>query len=105
MQSVAVADNKPGALAPDHGWSWVNSSLDSFIAIFTAGAISVYLVGWYGYHSPAAVVALYAALLLGGIPILVRLLVSAVRLEFGSDLLAGFSIVTAALLKEYLVAA
>jgi len=104
MQSVASADYKLYALSADYGGSWVSSGLDSFMAIFTAGAIMGYLVGWYGYHSTVAVVALYAVLIAGGIPILVRLLASAVRLEFGSDLLAGFSIVTAALLKEYLVA-
>ncbi|TWU36541.1 Zinc-transporting ATPase [Novipirellula aureliae] len=45
---------------------------------------------------------LYAALVLGGIPLVVDLLNKLARGEFGSDLLAGISIVTAAFLGEYL---
>lgn len=47
---------------------------------------------------------LYLALLAGGLPLLVGLVRQLLKLEFGSDWLAGFSIVTAALLHEYLVA-
>ena len=39
---------------------------------------------------------------LGGLPIVVELLVKLVQREFGSDLLAGISIVTSVLLGEYL---
>jgi len=45
---------------------------------------------------------LFVALAWGGIPLVGGLLLKAVRREFGSDLLAGISIVTAALLGEYL---
>ncbi|MCO6046361.1 heavy metal translocating P-type ATPase [Aeoliella sp. ICT_H6.2] len=45
---------------------------------------------------------LIAALLLGGIPLVAELLVKMFRGEFGSDLLAGISILTAAILGEYL---
>jgi heavy metal translocating P-type ATPase len=45
---------------------------------------------------------LYVALLLGGLPIVAELLVKLARREFGSDLLAGISIVTSVLLGEYL---
>jgi heavy metal translocating P-type ATPase len=45
---------------------------------------------------------LVAVLTLGGIPLVLELLGNVVRLEFGSDLLAGISIVTSALLGEYL---
>src|SRR5581483_5900198 len=47
---------------------------------------------------------LYLALLAGGIPLLIGLAGQLFKLEFGSDWLAGFSIVTATLLHEYLVA-
>ncbi len=77
---------------------------DRFIAIFTAVAIFVYLGGRFAFHFSFAVLALYLALLVGGIPLLFVLARNAVRLEFGSDLLAGFSIVTGILLHEYLVA-
>ncbi|MGE5192762.1 MAG: HAD-IC family P-type ATPase, partial [Deltaproteobacteria bacterium] len=45
---------------------------------------------------------LLMTLLLGGVPQVAELLVKLVRREFGSDLLAGISIVTSVLLGEYL---
>lgn len=45
---------------------------------------------------------LLIALLIGGIPLVIGLLRKCLNLEFGSDLLAGISIVTAILLGEYL---
>jgi len=48
---------------------------------------------------------LFAALLIGGLPMVWQLLKKLFKREFGSDLLAGISILTAILLAEYLVAA
>lgn len=48
---------------------------------------------------------LLAVLVLGGLPLVVELAVKALRGEFGSDLLAGVSILTAAVLGEYLAGA
>jgi heavy metal translocating P-type ATPase len=45
---------------------------------------------------------LYVALALGGVPLVWGLFVKLIRGEFGSDLLAGISIVTATVLGEYL---
>jgi heavy metal translocating P-type ATPase len=45
---------------------------------------------------------LYIALALGGGPLVFELLLNLVRREFGSDLLAGISIVTSVILDEYL---
>ena len=45
---------------------------------------------------------LYVALALGGVPIVIELLFKIFNREFGSDLLAGISIVTSVLLDEYL---
>lgn len=45
---------------------------------------------------------LYGALLLGGGPLVVELAIKLFKREFGSDLLAAISIVTAVLLQEYL---
>jgi heavy metal translocating P-type ATPase len=74
------------------------------IAILAVVAIVAHLVLRYGYQvaSPAADYPLYAALLLGGAPLVIDLLGNVIRREFGSDLLAGMSIVTAVLLGEYL---
>ena len=48
---------------------------------------------------------LLAVVLLGGVPLVWELLRKALRRQFGSDLLAGISIVTAVLLDEHLAAA
>jgi len=48
---------------------------------------------------------LLVVLLLGGLPLVVELAVKAYRGEFGSDLLAGVSILTAAVLEQYLAGA
>jgi heavy metal translocating P-type ATPase len=48
---------------------------------------------------------LWIVLGFGGLPLLVELLAKVMKLQFGSDLLAGISIVTAVLLGEYLAGA
>ncbi len=45
---------------------------------------------------------LWIAFLLGGVPLVYELVLKAIRREFGSDLLAGISIVTSLILGEYL---
>ncbi|MBX9652308.1 cadmium-translocating P-type ATPase [bacterium] len=50
----------------------------------------------------ASLLPLWIALLFGGIPLVFGLLMKVVSFEFGSDLLAGISIITAVLLGEYL---
>lgn len=79
------------------------------IAVLTVVCIAVYLVaryllaGWLPTTSPAVWNApLYLALGLGGLPLVVGLLRAVARGEFGSDLLAGISIVTSVVLGEYL---
>lgn len=57
-------------------------------------------VRWRGIAMHEAPLVL--VLILGGVPLVLGLLGQLVRGEFGSDLLAGISIVTAALLGEYL---
>ena len=83
-----------------------NFRRDRFIALFTAVCIAVSLVARYGLkQTTLSDIPLWAALAVGGLPLLIDLLRKAFALDFGSDLLAGFSIVTAILLREYLVAA
>ena len=50
----------------------------------------------------ASLIPLYAVLLFGGVPLTYHLARKAVRRQFGSDLLAGISIVTSGVLGEYL---
>ncbi len=74
------------------------------IAILALLAIIAHLGLRYGcrFDGPVAQFPLFAALLLGGGPLVIDLLGNVARREFGSDLLAGISIVTAVLLGEYL---
>ena len=74
------------------------------IAAIALTAIVAHLVLRYMVHTTGttANAPLWAALALGGVPLVVELGRKAIRLEFGSDLLAGISIVTAAILGEYL---
>jgi heavy metal translocating P-type ATPase len=91
---------------PESPTNWLKEyGNDAPIAIFTALAILAHLLLRYvwriGHHD---LLPLYLALLIGGIPLLIGLTRQAFKLEFGSDWLAGISIVTATLLHEYLVA-
>ncbi len=73
--------------------------------MFTCAAVLAHLFLRYvwpvGFYD---VLPLYLALLAGGVPLLIGLGRQLLKVEFGSDWLAGFSIVTATLLHEYLVA-
>src|SRR5579859_5115879 len=80
---------------------------ETFIAGLTLLAIAAHLVLRYGTQvSPSrALLPLYLALLVGGTPLVWDLFKKLVRREFGSDLLAGISILTSVLLGQYLVGA
>jgi heavy metal translocating P-type ATPase len=75
------------------------------IAPLAIAAISTYLLLRYVLDAARAVylTPLFVVLILGGVPLLITLLRKAAAREFGSDLLAGISIVTSVLLGEYLV--
>jgi heavy metal translocating P-type ATPase len=76
----------------------------SVIALLAIVAIVVHLCLRFLLSTPPAVhqFPLLVALVLGGVPLVWELLVKLLRREFGSDLLAGISIVTSVLLGEYL---
>ena len=57
-----------------------------------------------GVGTEAATWPLIAAIVFGGLPLLVGLVKQALARQFGSDLLAGLSILTAVILDEYLIA-
>jgi heavy metal translocating P-type ATPase len=77
------------------------------IAIFAVLAITIHLILRFAIHSSDAVAnfPLFATFVFGGIPLVAELLHKLWKLEFGSDLLAGISIVTSLLLGEYLAGA
>ncbi len=77
---------------------------DELIALLTTAAIVAHLALHFVLEEPSALdrVPLYLALAAGGGPLVYDLGRKALRREFGSDLLAGISIVTAILLGQYL---
>ncbi len=87
-------------------WSWLTEyGKDAPIAILTCVAIAMHLLLRHVWHTgPLDVLPLYVALAAGGIPLLAGLVRQLFKLRFGSDWLAGFSIVTGVLLHQYLVA-
>jgi heavy metal translocating P-type ATPase len=80
------------------------SRTQAVIAAGTLVLIALHLVLRYGIGTGADL-PLLAALLFGGGPLVLGLLGKLFRGEFGSDLLAGISIVTSVLLGEYLAGA
>ena len=79
-------------------------SRETLIAAFTLVMIAAHLLLRFVFVRSAIQqnVPLWAALAFGGVPLVWELTVKMFRREFGSDLLAGISIVTSALLDEYL---
>jgi hypothetical protein len=93
-----------------HHWrAWWPSATEraTIIAALAAAGIVAHLALRWG--SNASTVArdlpLYVALAAGGVPLVLSLALRLVRRQFGSDLLAGISIVAAVLLEEYLAGA
>lgn len=81
--------------------------LHTLIAVFAVAAIAGHLVLRFAFHASPSIsdIPLLAALLLGGGPLVFELALRLIKFEFGSDLLAGISIVTSVLLGEYLAGA
>lgn len=78
-----------------------------FIAILTSVGIALHLIFRYllSFSVTAREIPLIVVLVIGGIPLIVPLARKLFALEFGSDHLAGISILTSVVLHEYLVAA
>jgi heavy metal translocating P-type ATPase len=76
----------------------------SIIALFATAAILVHLVLRFAWRMPPGIyqIPLLATLIFGGVPLVFELARHLLQREFGSDLLAGISIVTSVLLNEYL---
>jgi heavy metal translocating P-type ATPase len=74
------------------------------IAVFTAIAIMAHLILRFALRTSPGIynIPLFATLVFGGIPLVYELVRNLLRREFGSDLLAGISIVTSVFLQEYL---
>ena len=81
---------------------WTHKS--AILAAVAIAGITTHLVMRYGIHAGAAThrIPLLATLVLGGIPMVYDLVRKLMKLEFGSDLLGGVSIITSVILGEYL---
>lgn len=77
---------------------------ETWIAIIAGVGIVAYLLSRYVAALGLGISnwILIAVLVIGGVPLLIDLVRKAFRGEFGSDILAGLSIVTSAILGEYL---
>lgn len=77
--------------------------LEEYIAILSLLCIFCFLIFRFliSNLAPVANYPLYVVLLVGGLPLLLILVRKIFRLEFGSDLIAGVSIVTSVILEQY----
>jgi heavy metal translocating P-type ATPase len=80
---------------------------ETYIAALSAACILISLALRFAFHAGASFweAPLLLTLVVGGVPLLIDLGGKLLAREFGSDLLAGISVVTAVLLGEYLVGA
>ena len=99
-QTVASDHSGPGPAA--HLWD--RASLIAGVAIVGIGAHLGLRWGPVAWRV-AQDVPLYVVLAVGGVPLVLSLALKLVRRQFGSDLLAGISIVASVLLGEYLAGA
>ena len=91
---------------PTH-WQWLLRHHDAIVASIAIAGIAAHLLLRFGVGTSefAFDLPLWIVLVLGGIPVLIELGVSAGRGKFGADWLAGLSIVTSVFLDEYLAGA
>ena len=91
-------------VSPPQAQKYQFFTLTTVIAIFAALGIAAYLVTRYLLHLPFQQCRwiLIAVLIAGGAPLVIDLARKAFAGNFGSDLLAGISIVTSVVLGEYL---
>ncbi|HKC70334.1 MAG TPA: heavy metal translocating P-type ATPase, partial [Terriglobales bacterium] len=80
-------------------------SRETYIALLAAAGIAAYFALHYlvGVRADIYNLPLYLTLAVGGLPLLIGLTRRLFKAEFGSDLLAGISILSSVLLGQYLV--
>jgi len=78
---------------------------DLLIAAVALVGIAAHIVLRFGFRSEILTqnLPLYFVLVFGGVPLVYKLIQKSLAREFGSDLLAGISIVASALMGQYLV--
>lgn len=88
----------------DRGMDKKKLNWENFIAVGAIAGIVIHLVMRFPLHLPQGFtrIPLLAVLIGGGGPLVIELGAQALKREFGSDLLAGISILTSFMLGEYL---
>ena len=99
-----MSDDPPMPTAPKASAPFVWRHRTTIIAVFAAAGIATHLISRFVMHSSLQTqqIPLLATLAVGGVPLVFDLLKKLFHREFGSDLLAGISIVTSVALGEYL---
>ena len=105
VQAKEAARRSPQGPSPNTSQFELAPRWARLVALVAGGGILIHLLLRFVWNSSAAVLEtpLYVALVLGGAPLVVVLSRKLWAGEFGSDFLAGVSIVTAVLLQQYLV--
>jgi heavy metal translocating P-type ATPase len=105
LQAKEVPRRSPQGSSPNTSQFELAPRWARMVALAAGGGILIHLLLRFVWNSSAAVLEtpLYVALVLGGAPLVVVLSRKLWAGEFGSDFLAGVSIVTAVLLQQYLV--
>jgi heavy metal translocating P-type ATPase len=95
---------RPATDAPPGLWQILWARRQLIIASIAVAGIFLHLVFRYITHAAAPTyrAPLLVVLTLGGVPLVSELAAKLYRRQFGSDLLAGISIVTSVILNEYL---
>lgn len=95
----------PQARASGVSFSERQFHLDLVIAGVALTGIALHLLLRFAFRAqlPAQEIPLYGVLVFGGVPLVYRLIRKGVAGEFGSDLLAGISIVSSVLMGQFLV--
>ena len=106
VASPSIAVRQSSGSPPRRWWPSTTGRAPIIAALAVAGIVAHLALRWGSDTSPAArELPLYVVLAAGGVPLVLSLALKLVRRQFGSDLLAGISIVAAVLLEEYLAGA
>jgi heavy metal translocating P-type ATPase len=105
ISSKTGPSGSPQSRAPSISTADRQFRRDLLIAAVAITGIAAHLTLRFGFgsHGLAQSFPLYVVLVFGGLPLVFRLIQKSLAREFGSDLLAGISIIASALMGQFLV--